>query len=49
MNSCNGTTTKARGYAPVNGLKMCCLKMCTKLRELAIRWFASLLPSDTLA
>ena len=22
MNSCNGTTTEARGYAPVNGLKM---------------------------
>src|SRR6476660_4872189 len=22
MNSCNGTTTEDRGYAPVNGLKM---------------------------
>jgi hypothetical protein len=22
MNSCNGTTTEARGYAPVNDLKM---------------------------
>jgi len=44
MNSCNGTATQARGYAPVNGLKM-----YHEIEEPVIRWFASLLPLDTPA
>jgi hypothetical protein len=38
------TTMEARGYVPVNGLKM-----YYEIEELAIRWFASLPPSDTPA